>query len=154
MDDKSDNYEEESEEYILSQLRETFRDEACELLAEIEAALLELEERPGDRELVDRVFRALHTIKGSGGTCEFTDVSSFAHELESFFDMVRKGKIRVTQEFIALALAARDLIKEMLDARYAGLSIDDRATREVVAEFTELVETGDSPTEGDKAGKA
>ena len=98
MDDKSDNYEEESEEYILSQLRETFRDEACELLAEIEAALLELEERPGDRELVDRVFRALHTIKGSGGTCEFTDVSSFAHELESFFDMVRKASRAAWEE--------------------------------------------------------
>jgi two-component system chemotaxis sensor kinase CheA len=47
--------------------REAFREEAYELLAELECSLLELEDQPEDQGLVNRVFRAMHTIKGSGG---------------------------------------------------------------------------------------
>ena len=54
-------------ENIVEKLRETFREEAYELLAELESALLELEKNPGDMEQIGRVFRAMHTIKGSGG---------------------------------------------------------------------------------------
>ncbi|HTP64434.1 MAG TPA: chemotaxis protein CheA [Geobacteraceae bacterium] len=139
MDENGGNYEEESEEYILSQLRETFRDEAQELLVEMESALLDLENDPRNREVIDRAFRALHTLKGSGGTCEFTEISSFAHEIENFFDAVRKGDFGVTREFIALALIARDRLKEMLDARYGGPPADEGAEREVVASFSALL---------------
>ena len=135
MDEESDRYPEDSEEYIISQLRLTFRDEACELLAEIEAALLDLEKAPHDRELIDRVFRALHTIKGSGGTCAFNDVSAFAHKLETFFDLVRKGKVRATKEFITLALSARDQINEMLDECYGGSSANPDTGQEIINSF-------------------
>jgi two-component system chemotaxis sensor kinase CheA len=61
LDSITGNREEESPEEVLEALRETFRDEAYELLGEIEAALLNLENDPDDRELLGRVFRALHT---------------------------------------------------------------------------------------------
>jgi len=144
MDEESGNYPEESEEYIISQLRQTFRDEACELLAEIEAALLDLEKAPHDRELIDRVFRALHTIKGSGGTCQFNDISAFAHELETFFDLVRKGKATASKEFIALALSARDQIREMLDECYGGSPADPAAGQQIVASFEILCAAADN----------
>ena len=85
------NYEEDSPEGIIEKLRQTFKEEAYELLAELEAALLELEKAPQDQELISRVFRAMHTIKGSSAACEFTDIAAFTHELETFFDLVRKG---------------------------------------------------------------
>lgn len=144
MDEESGSYPEETEEYIISQLRLTFRDEACELLAEIEAALLDLEKAPHDRELIDRVFRALHTIKGSGGTCAFNDVSAFAHELETFFDLVRKGKVKATKEFIALALSARDQIKEMLDECYGGSPADTDAGQKILNTFGILCAIADN----------
>ena len=144
MDEESDSYPEETEEYIISQLRQTFRDEACELLAEIEAALLDLEKAPHDREVIDRVFRALHTIKGSGGTCAFNDVSAFAHEVETFFDLVRKGKVKATKEFIALALSARDQIKEMLDECYGGSPADPDAGQEIINSFAILCAIADN----------
>jgi two-component system chemotaxis sensor kinase CheA len=72
--------------------REAYIEEASELLHELEVALLELEERPGDSELVGRVFRALHTIKGSGAMFGFDAVASFTHELETVFDEVREGR--------------------------------------------------------------
>ncbi len=95
--------------------RDAFKEEASELLGELESALLELEERPGDRELVDRVFRAMHTIKGSGAMFGFDAVSSFTHEVETVFDLVRKGEIEVTKDLIDLTLRSRDAIRTMLD---------------------------------------
>ena len=75
----------------------TFKEEALELLEELESALLELEENPQDMGLVGRVFRAMHTIKGSGAMFGFDAVSRFTHHVESAFDMVREGKVAVSQ---------------------------------------------------------
>ena len=134
--------DEESTEQIVAKLREAFKDEAQELLAELEAALLELEEVPGDEEHIGRVFRVMHTIKGSGGACEFTEVSAFTHEIESFFDLVRKGKIAVTKEIIDLTLRARDRIKEMFDAYYCGRSIAPGMTEDIQSQFKKLIPAG------------
>ena len=92
-----------------------YREEAAELIASLEIALLELERRPDDRETVDTVFRALHTIKGSGAMFGYDAVASFTHEIESAFDLVRAGELRVSQELINITLAARDHIKALLD---------------------------------------
>jgi two-component system chemotaxis sensor kinase CheA len=139
MDENENKFEEESAENIIVKLRETFKDEAYELLAELESALLELEKTPADEGLTSRVFRALHTIKGSGATCGFRDVSGFAHEVETIFDMVRKGKISVSKELIDLTLKARDLIKAMFDEYYRGGSVDTVRAREIAASFKNLL---------------
>ena len=78
--------------------KETFKEEAHELLGELETSLLELEESPDNTELVGRVFRAMHTIKGSGSMFGFDDIAKFTHEIETVFDLVRNGKIPVTKE--------------------------------------------------------
>ena len=118
-------------EDIIARLRETFREEAYELLAEMEAGLLELEHNPGDMEQISRVFRTMHTIKGSGATCDFVAIAAFTHELETAFDMVRKGKIAATREIIDLALQARDHIKNMFDSYYKG-EIPDESNGEKI----------------------
>ena len=58
----------------------TYREEAGELLAELETSLLDLEETPDDDDLINRVFRAMHTIKGSGAMFGFDDIAAFTHE--------------------------------------------------------------------------
>lgn len=95
---------------------EVFRQEAGELFDVLEAALLDLGQRPGDRELVDSAFRALHTIKGSGAMFGFDKVASFTHEFETAFDRVRRGEITPTQELISVALAAKDYIRALIEA--------------------------------------
>ncbi len=100
--------------------KEIFREEASELLTELEASLLELEETPGNEEQIGRVFRALHTIKGSGAMSGFDEVASFAHELESFFDRVRSGEIKVTSDLVSFTLAGCDHIRAMLREAYGG----------------------------------
>ena len=69
-----------------------FRQESAELLEQLEQALLDLEQSPGDHDLIDTAFRALHTIKGSGAMFGFEQVAAFTHEFESAFDRVRKGE--------------------------------------------------------------
>jgi two-component system chemotaxis sensor kinase CheA len=98
------------------QYREVYREEAGELLVELESTLLELEESPEDPDLVARAFRAMHTIKGSGAMFGFDDIATFTHELETVFDRVRNGQLAVTTDLVGLALRAKDLIRELLDA--------------------------------------
>ena len=75
------------------QFRQAFRDEAREILVDLEAALLELNENRDDAELVGRAFRALHTIKGSGAMFGFDALAAFTHGLENAFDEVRSGRL-------------------------------------------------------------
>jgi two-component system, chemotaxis family, sensor kinase CheA len=95
---------------------EIFRQEAAELFEVLEGVLLDLGQRPDDRELVDSAFRALHTIKGSGAMFGFDKVAAFTHEFETAFDRVRKGEIKPTQELISVALAAKDYIRALIEA--------------------------------------
>lgn len=119
--------------------RQTFRDEAFELLSELESSLLELYDAGNDPELVDRVFRAMHTIKGSGAMFGYEDISTFTHEVETVFDLVRSGQIGVTPELVKLSLAARDQIKEMLDAADGTDTVDQERNREIIAGLRNLL---------------
>jgi two-component system chemotaxis sensor kinase CheA len=94
---------------------QVFLQEARELLDQLEQALLDLERTPGDHELIDTAFRALHTIKGSGAMFGFDTVAAFTHQFETAFDLVRKGQVTPTRELIAVALAAEDHIRRLID---------------------------------------
>ncbi len=73
---------------------QVFKEEAYELLGELETSLLELEDVPDDMDIINRVFRALHTIKGSGSMFGFEAIAEFTHEVETVFDKVRNGSLR------------------------------------------------------------
>jgi two-component system chemotaxis sensor kinase CheA len=101
---------------MMDKQREAFREEAGELLSDLEEALLELEENPENTEVIARVFRAMHTIKGSGAMFGFDQIAAFTHEVETVFDQVRNGHLAVTKELVDLSLAARDHIKILLES--------------------------------------
>ncbi len=94
--------------------QQVFIQEAQDLLAELEESLLELEETPDDMETVARIFRAMHTIKGSGAMFGFEHIASLVHSIETTYDMVRNGKLSVTKEMLDHSLKSCDVIKEML----------------------------------------
>ena len=99
---------------MMDSYRDAFLEEASDLLGELEGALLELEEDPRNSETIGRVFRALHTIKGSGAMFGFDAVSSFTHQLETAFEDVRQGRQEVTADLIGVTLDARDHIQNLL----------------------------------------
>ena len=113
--------------------RQAFKEEAYELLSELESSLLELEERPDDEDLVGRVFRAMHTIKGSGSMFGYDDVASFTHEVETVFDLVRSGRLALTKPLVNLTLAARDQIRVMLDNSELGGGADPVESARIIA---------------------
>ncbi|MBT0662674.1 chemotaxis protein CheA [Geobacter pelophilus] len=119
--------------------RQAFKEEAYELVAELETSLLALEEVPDDKETIGRVFRAMHTIKGSGAMFGFEDIATFTHEVETVFDLVRNDKIPVTKQLINLTLSARDQIKSMLDASDSGYPVDDAEAAAIILELKKLL---------------
>jgi two-component system chemotaxis sensor kinase CheA len=106
--------------------RRAFLEEAAELVAELESALLELDRDRGNPDVVGRAFRALHTIKGSGAMFGFDEIARFTHDIENAFDRLRTGELDVGSDLINLALAANDQIKTMLDEA-AGLGTSDQS---------------------------
>lgn len=124
---------------------QAYREEAADLLAELEAAVLRLEEEPGDIDTLNRIFRAMHTIKGSGAMFGFDEVAGFAHHIETALDKARSGQLAVSRELIDLILASRDQISLMLEEG----SEPGRETRaEVVAALDRLLggEGGKAPS--------
>ena len=101
-------------------MRDAFRVEATDLLAELDSSMLELESRPQDADLLNRVFRAIHTIKGSGATAGFNEMAAFTHHVEELFDEARMGRLIITHEMIDLALQAKDLIGQLLESGNPG----------------------------------
>jgi two-component system chemotaxis sensor kinase CheA len=97
-----------------------FRQEAQDLLEQIEQGLLDLAHRPGDRDLVDAVFRGLHTLKGSGAMFGFDALAAFTHHCEGAFDRVRKGEAVASAELVAAVLAAQDHMRALAEGREAS----------------------------------
>ncbi|HUN28577.1 MAG TPA: chemotaxis protein CheA [Alphaproteobacteria bacterium] len=97
-----------------------FRDEAEELLQQIDADLLKLEEfvQTGetDPEIVNSLFRALHTVKGSAGMLGFTDVQGLAHKLENLCDLLRKDRMPLSESVLEILFSGRDLLTELVEA--------------------------------------
>jgi two-component system chemotaxis sensor kinase CheA len=129
------------------QFKQSFREEAREILSELEAALLELNESPGDSEIVGRIFRGLHTIKGSGSMFGFEQMAEFTHDLETAFDRVRNGNLQIGPDLIDLTLAALDQISAMLEEEAGGEPADAAACSRILEHVRRLagIEESASP---------
>lgn len=92
-----------------------FRVEAGELLDQVEQGLLDLGHRLDDMNVVNAVFRGLHTLKGSGAMFGFDALAGFTHHCESAFDQVRKGIVPATEEMVAVILSAGDHMRALVE---------------------------------------
>ncbi|HCL56416.1 MAG TPA: chemotaxis protein CheA [Spirochaetia bacterium] len=93
---------------------ETYLVEAAELLDNVEESLLSLEKNPKDLNTVNMIFRALHTIKGSGSMFGLERIVRFSHDLENIFDAIRKEKQEVDKDLIDLTLRSADHLKNLI----------------------------------------
>ena len=93
---------------------DTFRQEAQDLLIQLEDVLLDLEATPSDAELIATAFRALHTLKGSGAMFGFQDLADFAHVVENTFDCLRKTGAAPSHDLIATSLGAKDFMRQLV----------------------------------------
>lgn len=99
---------------IMDTSKQAYLDEAREMLSELEEGLLEIEENPDNKECLARVFRAMHTIKGSGSMFGFEEIARFTHDVETVLDRVRNGEVSFTKELLTLTLQAKDHVHALL----------------------------------------
>lgn len=92
-----------------------FVEEALDNVAIIEEALFNLESEPTNKEIIERLFRAMHTIKGGGAMFGFNDLSAFTHNLETIYDLVRNDKLAIDSDIISLTFESLDYIRQLLD---------------------------------------
>jgi two-component system chemotaxis sensor kinase CheA len=97
--------------------RAAFRQEADELLAELDTALLQLEASPRDGALLDRAFRATHTLKGSGATAGFDRLAALLHGVEDVLNEAREGRVAVDTGVVDLVLKVADVARRLLLGR-------------------------------------
>jgi len=101
-------------------LLQTFLTEAGEHLHALEEALVALEARPDDAELLNGIFRIAHSLKGDALMVGFPRIAEFAHGLEDLLDRLREGALAVDADLTTLLLRAVDVLRGLLAAAAAG----------------------------------
>lgn len=104
----------------LDEALELFIVECRELLEDMEAGLLAVETAQEKSEIINAVFRAAHTIKGSSGLFSLDHIVAFTHVLESVLDRVRSGKLALNAKLVALLLGCGDHIRALVDGVASG----------------------------------
>jgi two-component system chemotaxis sensor kinase CheA len=89
--------------------------EAGEILERLSQQLVDLEQRPDDKNLLNAIFRGFHTVKGGAGFLSLTPMVECCHLTENLFDILRNGKREVTSELMDVVLQALDSVKDQFD---------------------------------------
>jgi len=137
-----------------------FRDEAEDLLQRIDADLLRLEQFVDagaiDPEIVNSLFRALHTIKGSAGMLQFDAVQRVAHTLENVFDLLRRDRMPLTESGVNLLFEGRDVLTALVRAAVDGTANPEGADEYVIRleAFAGVYEATAEVIEGPRAAPA
>jgi two-component system, chemotaxis family, sensor kinase CheA len=125
----------------------------------LEQNILVLENDPANREAVDEIFRAAHTLKGGAATVQMNDLTSFTHLVEDLLDEIRNDSVKVNEDLIDVLLASIDIIKGILDAQVSGevYSADTGETRRRLKNFipaeTSAAVPEEPPAKAAAAGK-
>ena len=122
----------------ISDFYQTFFDEADELLADMEGHLLELNPRAPDKESLNAIFRAAHSIKGGAGTFGFTILQETTHILENILDDARSGKLQLNEGIINLFLESKDIMQDQLDAYKSSRTPDEDSYRYICEALRQL----------------
>ncbi len=122
----------------MAEIEQLFIEESIEGLDIMESGLLNLDLGAADPETMNTIFRAAHSIKGGGATFGFTEISEFAHHLETLLDEMRQGTRVVTREAVDLTLQSVDCIRAMIDCIGSG-DIDTSHAAELEKQLTTLL---------------
>ena len=117
--------------------REAFSNEVSEKLFELNEFLLDFENRPDDSELLNKLFRTAHTIKGNAGFVGLHNMVSLAHSIESLFSLIRDDKAKINQTLMDSLLEAYDLFQNILELFHDENDDADKIDTSVLAKKIE-----------------
>ncbi len=128
----------DSDADFIAQAMPAFISEAQEQTDNIEQLLLQLEENPGDKELLDSLFRSAHTVKGSAGIFGLNKVVEFTHHVETLLDRMRDGEVALTAELNTLLLQCNDQIKFLVASATDSSADTEQSVQQRAALITQL----------------
>ena len=99
----------------ISSFKDVFAAEARDYLQSLNEDLLSFEKNPGDKETVDDMFRAAHSLKGMAGTMGFDELAEFTHEMESVLDLLRNQELEPTADVINTLFSSVDTLEILLE---------------------------------------
>ena len=112
--------------------------ESSENLDQLDQDFIELEKNPSSKELLSRIFRAIHTVKGTSGVLGFPKLESVAHVGENLLSLLRDGEMKLDPELISGLLAMVDAIREMLRQIEASASDGDKDYSALISQLSAL----------------
>lgn len=135
----------------MQEIIEDFLVESFEMIDQLDQDLIELENNPKDLELLNRIFRVAHTIKGSSSFLGFDVLTRLTHNMEDVLNKARKGDLEITHEVMDVILESVDLMKALLEAIKDTGSDDQGIDIEKSVKKLEAVSNGESVTEATQA---
>jgi two-component system chemotaxis sensor kinase CheA len=103
------------------EILEDFLVEAGEILEQLSEQLVDLEQRPDDRDLLNAIFRGFHTVKGGAGFLQLEAMVECCHKAENLFDQLRNGELVVTSDLMDVVLQALDAVNNMFESVRNGI---------------------------------
>lgn len=119
----------------MESIKQTYFQECEELLFAMEEGLLAMESEEADDEVINAVFRAVHSIKGGGGAFGFERLVTFSHIFETVLDKVRSGVLQPDQEVVKCLLRAGDVLADHVGAAQRGEPLSEDHDREIMQEL-------------------
>ena len=123
----------------LEQIRLTFFQECEDLLAQLEAGLLAMQEGDRDPETINAIFRAVHSVKGGAGAFGLDELVGFAHVFETALDELRAGKITASEPMVAVFLRAGDVLADLVAAAQGRAIVDSVRKQAEIEELEALI---------------
>lgn len=125
----------------MEQFKKKFIEEALDLIQDLEKSALEISSDPENKEHIEVIFRAMHSLKGGSAMFGFELIDSFTHQLEAAYDMVRSGSLKISEKLLNLTFKAIDHIKILL-ADDGQLDDETLKQHEMLLESITIIVTG------------
>jgi len=122
---------------MFNEQKKLFVQEVTDLLLKVEKDLLLLENDSTNNDIIQDIFRAMHTVKGSAGVYNLEKTVLLAHNFESLFENIRKQELKVTNEIITLTLQANDTLLRLINADTETI-IDDSEIEYLISQINSI----------------
>ncbi|RKQ63818.1 two-component system chemotaxis sensor kinase CheA [Thermovibrio guaymasensis] len=129
----------------LKEILDEFLVEASEILENLDQDLVDLENNPEDKELLNKIFRGMHTLKGGAGFLNLTTIVEIAHRIEDIFNKLRNNELKLTPEIMDVILEGIDQLKVSLEMLKENSELPDLSEVEPILKKLDSILKGETP---------
>lgn len=139
---------------MFDQFKEKYIEEVNDLLNDMEGALLLLENTPDNIESINKVFRVMHTIKGTSGMYDFKEAESLTHKVENIYGRIRDNHLTVPTDLVTLTLEGVDIIRQLLNQPEEDYTATISSYNQKLLQFDGASNSQPTPAQTDDGGIA